>query len=152
MQFFANSSESTKIFIVAWFTIIHSIGFVLFKDSRGLGFLDIIFCVWIIRQHLRCHHGNIFQSFDELFEGKSYIRMKQKNHLNNMSWFPFLFHTGRFKNMVDKLISVILDAAWQPININGENKWCLCTITNPNCWNNYKITWAWLFLLFIAKL
>ena len=47
--------------------------------------------------------------------------MKQNNHFDNMSQFPFLFHTGRFKKMVDKFISVLLDAAWQPENIDGEN-------------------------------
>ena len=36
-----------------------------------------------------------------------------------MSQFPVLFHTGRFKNMVEKLISVLLDAAWRPENIDG---------------------------------
>ena len=72
-------------------TIIHSIGFVLFEDYQGPRFLDIHFCEWITRQHLRCHHGNIFQNFDELFQGKSYIRMKQKNNnFDNMSRFPVL--------------------------------------------------------------
>jgi len=59
--------------------------------------------------------------------------MKQKSHFDDISQFPFLFHTGGLKKMVDKLISVLLDAAWQPENIDGENLWCLCTITNPNC-------------------
>ena len=47
--------------------------------------------------------------------------MKQKNHVDDMSQLPFLFYTGRFKKIVDKFISVLLDAAWQPENIGGEN-------------------------------
>ena len=47
--------------------------------------------------------------------------MKQKDRFVNISQFSFLFYTGRFKKMVDKLISVLLDAAWQPENIDGEN-------------------------------
>ena len=47
--------------------------------------------------------------------------MKQKNHINDMSQFPFWFHTGRFKKIGDKLISMDLDAAWQPENIDDEN-------------------------------
>ena len=98
MQFFANSPESSKVFIFAWFTIIHSIAFVLFKDNRAPGFFyNMNFCKWITRQHLRCHHGNIFQNFDELFAGASYIRMKKRNHFDNMSQFLFLFNTGRLK-------------------------------------------------------
>ena len=41
--------------------------------------------------------------------------------LDNMSQFLVFFHTGRFKKMVDKLISVLLDAAWPPENIDGVN-------------------------------
>ena len=37
--------------------------------------------------------------------------MKQKNPFDSMFQFLFLFHTGRFKKMVDKFISVLLDAA-----------------------------------------
>ena len=89
MQFFANSSESSKVFIVAWFTIIHSIAFVLFKDNRAPGFFYMNFCKWITRQHLRCHHGNIFQNFDELFAGTWCVRMKQKIIL--IMWLNFHF-------------------------------------------------------------
>ena len=99
MQFFANSSESFKVFIVAWFTILHLIAFVLFKDNRGPGFSDMNFCKWITRQHLRCHHGNIFQNFDELFADTSYIGLKQKYNLEYMSWFPVLCYTECTKKL-----------------------------------------------------
>ena len=99
MHFFANSSESSKSFIGASFTIIHSIAFVLFKDNRRPGFLDMNFCKWITRQHLRCHHGNIFQNFDELFAGTSYIRLKQKTNLDYMSWFQVLCYTECTKKL-----------------------------------------------------
>ena len=122
-SFFANSSESSKVFIVAWFTIIISIAFVLFKDNRGAGFLDMNFCKWITRQHLRCHHGNIFQNFDELFAGKSYIRIKQKNNVDDMSQLPFLFYTGRFKKSLINLFQCFWMQHGNPkismVKING---------------------------------
>ena len=64
-----------------------------------------------------------FSKFDELFAGESYIGQgwNKKNNFDNISQFLFLFHTGRFKKIVDKLISVLLDAVWQPENIDGEN-------------------------------
>ena len=99
MQFFANSSESSKVFIFAWFTIIHSIAFVLFKDNQAPGFFYMNFCKWITRQHLRCHHGNIFQNFDELFAGTSCIWLKQKNYLDYMSWFQVLCYTECTKKL-----------------------------------------------------
>ena len=57
-----------------------------------------------------------------------------------MSRFSVLRYTGRFKEKGDKLIPVLLDAAGQPENINGENKWCLFKIFKPHSENNYKIT------------
>ena len=138
MKFVANLSQSSKVFIVAWFTIIHSIAYVLFKDNRGPQFLEMNVCKWITRQHLRCQHGNIFKNFDDFFAGKCYITMKKKL----MICLDFIFCSiqGDLKMIVGKLISVLLDAAWQPENIDGENKWCLCTLTNQNCWSNFKIT------------
>ena len=70
---------------------------------------------------MRCHSGNIFQYFDELFAGTSYIRLRQKNHVDDMSRFSILCNTGRFKRMGDKLVLVLLNAAGQPENINCEN-------------------------------
>ena len=99
MHFFADSSESSKILIITWFTILHSIGFAIFKDNRGPGFFYMNFCKWITRQHLRCRHGNIFQNFDELFAGTSYIRLKQKNELSYMSWFKVLCYTECTKTL-----------------------------------------------------
>ena len=45
----------------------------------------------------------------------------QTNRVDDMSRFSVLCYTGRFKKMDDKLISVLLDAAGQPENIDGEN-------------------------------
>ena len=63
----------------------------------------------------------MFQCFDELFASTSYIRLRQKIHVDDMSRFSVLCYTWRFKKMADKLISVMLDAAGQPENIDGEN-------------------------------
>ena len=52
MQSFANLPESLEVFFVAWFTIIHPICFVLFKDNRG----PVFFYIWISVSELQ---GNI---------------------------------------------------------------------------------------------
>ena len=44
MQFFAYSSESSKILIVTWFTMLQSVALVLFKEKRAPGFFDMNFC------------------------------------------------------------------------------------------------------------
>ncbi len=49
------------------------------------------------------------------------MRLRQTNHVDEMSRFSVLCFTGGFKKMGDKFISVLLDAAGQPENIDWEN-------------------------------
>ena len=46
---------------------------------------------------------------------------KTKYHVHDMSRFSVLCFTGRLKKMDNQFISVLLDAAGQPENIDGEN-------------------------------
>ena len=48
-------------------------------------------------------------------------KVETKNHVEDMSWFSVLCYTGRLNKMGDKLASVLLDAAGQTENIDGEN-------------------------------
>ena len=65
----------------------------------------------------------MFQYFDELFAGASYIRLRQNIMLMICLDFQFcaIRYTGRFKEKGDKLIPVLLDAAGQPENTDCEN-------------------------------
>ena len=124
MQFFENSCKSSKVFIVAWFTILYLIAFVLFKGNRGPGFLEMNFCKCITRQHLRCHHCNTFQNFDELFAGKSLIRMKQKKIILIICLYLHFFAVCTKKLVILGLIGhwlVILHKIGYDLAIKGRN-------------------------------